>query len=308
MLLVDLIPQIPKDTVNVVDSAKVALANLADRIQSDPSGFFHELGQGALQFLLKVVIAVIIYIVGAWLIKKLKNFLKALFIKRNTDKTIATFVTSLVSISLTVLLIIITISELGVNTTSLAAILAAGGVAIGMALSGTVQNFAGGIMLLAFKPFKAGDYIKALGFEGTVTEVNIVNTKIRTVDNNTIILPNGALSGGNIDNFSHMPYHRCVWKVDVDYSSNPDIVRAALLGVIKGDERILDTKTEGVPADPVVFLTNLKDSTVEFSLRAWVKTEDYWPVLLKYNEEIFKALPQLGIEFAFPQVDVHLKK
>lgn len=308
MLITDLIPQTPIDTVNVADSAKVAVLELSEKISSDPQGFFAGLLQDFIHFGIKVVIALVIYIVGAWLIRRIKKGLQKLFVKRNTDKTIATFVSSLVSITLTALLIIITISELGVNTTSLAAILAAGGVAVGMALSGTVQNFAGGLMLLVFKPFKAGDYIKALGYEGIVTEVNIVNTKICTVENNTIILPNGALSGGNIDNFSHLPYHRCTWCIDVDYSSNPDIVRSALLGIIKGDEKILDTTTEGVPSNPVVFLTKLKESTVEFQLRAWVKTEDYWPVLLKYNEEIFKTLPQMGIAFAFPQMDVHIKK
>ena len=305
-MLVNLLDIVIKDTVNVVDSAKAAIGSLKEQFKEDPSGVLSDLGNQAISFGIKVLIALLIYIIGAWIIRRIKKILHKVFTKKGTDKTIATFVTSLVSITLTVLLIIITVSQLGINTTSLAALLAAGGMAIGMALSGTVQNFAGGIMLLIFKPFKAGDYIKALGHEGFVTEVNIVSTKIRAFDNSIIVLPNGALSSGNIDNFSHNPTHRCSWTVNVSYGSDPDKVREILLGMFKGDERILDSTTPGIP-DPTVNLTALKDSTVEFTLRAWVKTDDYWPVLLQYNEELYKKLPAGGVSFAFPQMDVFIK-
>lgn len=293
--------------INVADSLKTTIHNLKEQVASDPDGFLASLGSQALEFGLKVLAAIVIYAVGAWAIRRIKKILKKIFEKKGTESTIAGFVTSLTSISLTVLLIVITVGTLGVNTTSLAAILAAGGMAIGMALSGTVQNFAGGIMILAFKPFKAGDYIKALGYEGTVTSVTIVSTIIKTNDNSTIILPNGSLSNSNIDNFSQKGIHRCIWKISVAYGSDPDKVRSLLLGMIKGDARILDAGTDGA-ADPVVFLTGMMDSTIEFQLRAWVNTPDYWPVMHKYNEEIYKLLPANGIEFAFPQLDVHLKK
>ncbi len=305
-MLVNLLDIVIKDTVNVVDSAKAAIVSLKEQFKEDPSGVLSDLGNQAISFGIKVLIALLIYIIGAWIIRRIKKILHKVFTKKGTDKTIATFVTSLVSITLTVLLIIITVSQLGINTTSLAALLAAGGMAIGMALSGTVQNFAGGIMLLIFKPFKAGDYIKALGHEGFVTEVNIVSTKIRAFDNSIIVLPNGALSSGNIDNFSHNPTHRCSWTVNVSYGSDPDKVREILLGMFKGDDRILDSTTPGIP-DPTVNLTALKDSTIEFTLRAWVKTDDYWPVLLQYNEELYKKLPAGGVSFAFPQMDVFIK-
>ena len=295
-----------KDTLNVADSAKAALISLKEQLAEDPSGVLADLGRQAISFGIKVVIAILIYLVGAWIIRRIKKLMNKLFEKKNTDKTIASFVSSFVSITLTILLIIITISQLGVNTTSLAALLAAGGMAIGMAMSGTVQNFAGGIMILVFKPFKAGDYIKALGYEGTVTDVNIVSTKIRTFDNSTIILPNGALSGGNIDNFSQKPVHRCSWTVNVAYGNDPQKVRTLLLGMIKDDDRILDSSTEGA-ADPSVVLKSLNDSTISFALWAWVKTENFWPVTFKYNEEIYKLLPENGISFAFPQMDVHIK-
>lgn len=305
-MLINLLDIVIKDTLNVVDSAKAAILSLKEQFAEDPSGVLSNLGSQAINFGIKVVIALLIYIIGAWIIRRIKKLLHKVFTKKGTDKTIATFVTSLVSITLTVLLIIITISQLGVNTTSLAALLAAGGMAIGMALSGTVQNFAGGIMLLIFKPFKAGDYIKALGHEGFVTEVNIVSTKIRAFDNSIIVLPNGALSNGNIDNFSHNPVHRCSWAVNVAYGSDPEKVRQILLGLLKGDERILTSETPGA-ADPTVNLTALNASTVEFTMRAWVKTENYWPVLLQYNEEMYKKLPAEGVSFAFPQMDVFIK-
>ena len=175
-----------------------------------------------------------------------------------------------------------------------------------MALSGTVQNFAGGLMILLFKPFKVGDYIKAQGYEGTVTEVSIVSTKIRTVANSIIVIPNGALFNGNIDNFSEKPFHRVHFDVSVAYGSDADKVRELLLGLAAADERILDGKDEGTAA-PSVVLNSLANSSVDFRLVVWVKTPDYWPVTFDITERIYKALPENGIEFPFPQMDVHVK-
>ena len=167
--------QLPQlDSLNFnPDSAKVALTNIAQEIVSDPNKFIQDLIHDAISFGLKVLAAIVVYAVGVWLIRRVKVLLRRIFERKHTEKTLSTFITSLVSITLTMLLVIITIGTLGVNTTSIAALLAAGGMAIGMALSGTVQNFAGGIMILLFKPFKAGDYITALGYSGIVSEVNI---------------------------------------------------------------------------------------------------------------------------------------
>ena len=297
----------PAENIDLADSAKVALSHLAETLANDPNQFANSLLHKGLDFGVKVLAAIVIYTVGAWLIKKVGRILRKIFERRGTDKMIVTFVTSLVSIALTVLLVIITVGTLGVDTTSLAALLAAGGMAIGMALSGTVQNFAGGIMLLVFKPFKAGDYIKALGYEGFVTEVNMVSTKIRTYANSIIILPNGALSGGTIDNFSHKPYHRESWLVDVAYGSDAAKVKQVLLDIMKSEPRILDS-TKAEVADPVVHVNALKDSSVEFIAYGWVAVEDYWPVLYKINHEIYTRLPENGIQFPFPQLDVHLDR
>lgn len=297
----------PVDSLpNVPDSAKVMLQNIAQTIASDPDKFLQDLLRDAISFGLKVVAAFLVYIIGAWLIKRVKGVLRRIFEKRNTEKTIASFINSLVTISLTVLLVIITVGTLGVNTTSLAAVLAAGGMAIGMALSGTVQNFAGGIMILMFKPFKAGDYIEALGYSGKVAEVNIVSTKLRTFDNRTIILPNGSLSNGNINNYFEHSVNRLEWLVSVEYATDNEKAKEVMMGILKSDPRILDSSTDGA-ADPFVALNALKDSSVEYTMKAWVKVEDYWDVKYSINETIFTELPKNGIYFPFPQLDVHVK-
>ena len=182
------------------DSIREGARQMIEFAQTDPQGFWHTVGETMLHFGLKVLAALLLYVIGLWVIGLIKKGLKRMYTRRKTEPTIASFVTSFVPITLTVLLIVISISTLGVDTTSLAALLAAGGLAIGMALSGTVQNFAGGIMLLAFKPFKAGDFIEAQGTLGKVVEVNITATKILTPDNRVVILPNGALSNGTINN------------------------------------------------------------------------------------------------------------
>ena len=260
----------------------------------------------AISFGLKVLAAVVIYAVGVWLIRRVKALLRRIFERKHTEKTLSTFITSLVSITLTVLLIIITIGTLGINTTSIAALLAAGGMAIGMALSGTVQNFAGGIMILLFKPFKAGDYITALGYSGIVSEVNIVSTRLRTFDNRTIILPNGALSNGNIDNYFEHSVNRLEWKVDLDYSTDNEAAKAAMYEILKNDKRILTSSTPGA-SNPFVALNSMKDSCVEYVMKAWVKVEDYWDVMYDINEAIFTELPKKGLQFPFPQMDVHIR-
>lgn len=300
-------PLHPIDSVGFhPDSAKVALSNIAQEIATNPNQFFEDLIHHAISFGLKVLAAILIYAIGAWLIRRIKNILNRIFERKHTEKTLSSFVTSMVTITLTVLLFIITIGTLGINTTSLAALLAAGGMAIGMALSGTVQNFAGGIMILMFKPFKAGDYIEALGFSGIVNEVNIVSTKLRTFDNKTIILPNGALSNGNIKNYFERKVNRLEWTVNLDYSTDNAKAKEAMMNLLKSDKRILDSATPGA-SNPFVALNAMKDSSVEYVMKGWVNTEDYWNVMYDMNEAIFTELPKQGLSFPFPQMDIHMK-
>ena len=269
------------------DSAKVALTNIAQEIATNPNQFLQDLIHDAIAFGIKVLAAIVIYAIGAWLIKKVKNILHRIFERKHTEKTLSSFVTSMVTITLTVLLFIITIGTLGINTTSIAALLAAGGMAIGMALSGTVQNFAGGLMILMFKPFKAGDYI-------------------RTFDNKTIILPNGALSNGNIKNYFERKVNRLEWTVNLDYSTDNAKAKEVMMNLLKSDKRILDSATPGA-SNPFVALNSMKDSSVEYVMKGWVNTEDYWDVMYDMNEAIFTELPKQGLSFPFPQMDIHMK-
>ena len=304
------------------DSLREVTHAILQRAHEDPVTFWHELSSQALHFGIKVLAAIVIYIVGAWLISREKKLLERVFERRKTEPTLASFVTSFVSISLTVLLIIITVSTLGVDTTSLAALLAAGGMAIGMALSGTVQNFAGGIMLLVFKPFKAGEFIEAQGYSGVVKEVNIVSTKILTTDNHVVILPNGTLSNGNINNYSAQQVRRVDWEVSVGYSTDAEACIDCIKKMLLEDKRVLtsaderpelkttssvDTQGEPIP-DPFVAVKSLNSNDITFVIRAWVRSENYWDVFFDMQQRYYTELPKHGFDFAYPHCDVTILK
>lgn len=288
------------DSLNEVQAE---IASVVEHIANTPANeLLSELLDKAIMFGLKVFAAFIIYFVGAWIIRKLKGMLTRFFVKKDTDAAIASFVQSLVSISLTIALILVTVGTLGVDTSSLAALLTGGGLAIGMALNGTVQNFAGGIMLLVFRPFKAGDYIAAQGFEGTVSEINIVSTKLTTTDNRCIIIPNGVLSNETINNFSQNSLRRVDWTVNVEYGASVEDTKELMMSLMYDDKRIL--QDEKAPALPFVALKSLDDNGISFVMRAWVKSEDYWSVCYDMNERIYKELPLKGIQFPYPKLDV----
>lgn len=298
----------PQDTAAVSELESAARETLQHITTTPIEQLIPEFIDSIIKFGIKVLIALLIYVVGAWLIRKIRGLLRKIFEKRQTDKAIASFVESFTSISLTIILVIITVGTLGVNTTSLAALLAAGGMAIGMALSGTVQNFAGGIMILVFKPFKAGDFIETEnGYSGTVSEVNIFSTKLTTTDNRLIIIPNGSLSNGTVNNYSGNRMRRIEWLVGVEYGTDSEQVKNALKEIVSGESRTLYTAT-GAPADPLIEVNALLDSAVQYVVRIWVKSEDYWPVYYKLNEQIYTILPQKGIDFPFPQLDVRMVK
>ena len=299
---------------------------MIETAKNDPHTFWQEVGESMLQFGIKVLAALLLFVIGMLLIRWVKNILARVFARRKTEPTIASFVSSFVSISMTILLVVITISTLGVNTTSLAALLAAGGMAIGMALSGTVQNFAGGIMLLAFKPFKAGDFIEAQGTSGKVIEVNITATKILTVDNRVVILPNGALSNGVINNFNGRPLRRVEWNVSVSYGVDAAKCKAAILTIVNSEPRVLQADTDmkklykelnisayqlstvnyrmdAIPA-PFVALKSLNENDITFVVRVWVRANDYWDVFFALQERFYTELPPQGFTFAYPHMDV----
>ena len=296
----------PKVINEMNDSIKNVADNILAKAKADPATFLQELGHSVVEFSFKLLAALLIYALGAWIIGRVKKSLTRHFVKRGTEKTIASFTVSLVSISLTVLLIVISISTLGINTTSFAALLAAGGMAIGMALSGTISNFAGGIMILAFKPFKVGDFINAQGYSGTVQSVSIVNTKILTTDNRLIILPNGALSNGNIDNYTAMPLRRLDLEVNVEYGTDADQCIELLNKIVSEEPRIIDSTVPGAK-DPFIALMSMNDSNISFVVRAWLNADDYWAVKFDLNKKIYTILPQKGIQFAYPQLNVNIK-
>ncbi len=293
------------DTLGKSDMEKEFISSIQAISSTPPEQIVSSLVEKGIQFGLKLLAAIAIYLIGAWIIRMVKKLLRSFFAKKNTEAAIVSFTMSLATALLWVLVVIIAVGALGVETTSLAALLAAGGMAIGMALSGIVQNFAGGLMILIFKPFKAGDYIEAMGYAGTVSEVNITSTKIVTVDNKVIILPNGPLQSGTVDNYSKMDYRRVDFSVGVEYGSDADDVRSALLEIAASDKRVL-TAGQGAPADPFVGVLNLNPSSVEFTFRIWTRTADYWGVFFDTNEKIYKMLPERGISFPFPQVSVHM--
>lgn len=246
-----------------------------------------------------IIIAIIIYFVGKGLILLINRMLVGMMVRKNIDPAIQSFTKSLVNILLMVLLVISVVSALGVNTTSFAALLASAGVAVGMALSGNLQNLAGGIVILLFRPFRVGDYIEAQGTGGTVTEIQIFHTILTTADNKKIYLPNGALSSGNITNYSKEPLRRVDFTVGVEYGEDIDKVRKALSDILSMDERVLQE-----PA-PVIVLGSLADSSVNMSIRVWVKSENYWSVYFETNEKIYNEFNRLGINFPYPQLTIH---
>ena len=304
--LIQTSPISEEEIISRADSAKVAWQQFTEMLAADPGTALQNLGRQAIQFGLKVLAALAIYLIGAWLIRRIKKALQRMFARKQTDRAMASFISSFVSIALTIFLIVLVIGTLGINTTSIAALLAAGGMAIGMALSGTLQNFAGGLMIMAFKPFKAGDYIEALGYSGFVTEVTIVGTHLTTIDNRKVILPNGALSNGNVVNYSSFPLRRIDLPVSVEYGTDAAACKEALLRIIREDGRILDASAPGA-ADPFVAVQKLDSSSVNFIVRVWVKGSDYWGAWFDLNERIYTELPQAGIRFPFPQLDVHLR-
>ena len=308
------------------DSVRQGARHMIEYARTDPDGFWQIFQDKITHFCLSLLAALLILVIGFFIVKWVKIGLKHMFERRKTEKTIASFVTSFTTISLMILLIVISISTLGVDTTSLAALLAAGGLAVGMALSGTVQNFAGGLMLLAFKPFKSGDFIEAQGILGKVVEVNITATKILTPDNKVVILPNGALSNGTIVNFNGRPLRRIEWLVSVSYGVDAEKCKQAILDIVNSDERVLQENTDmkklykelkvtdyqlstvnyrmdAIPA-PFVALKTLNENDITFVVRVWVRSMDYWDVFFALQERFYTELPPQGFTFAYPHMDV----
>ena len=250
----------------------------------------------------KIFLAIVVFLVGRWIVRRLNKLLAKILEKRHVEASLSTFVKSLVNITLTLLLIIVVIGVLGIETSSFIALFASAGVAIGMALSGTLQNFAGGVMILLFKPFKVGDTIEAQGQSGTVREIQIFNTILATPDNKIIIIPNGGLSTGLMKNYSREATRRVDWEFGIAYGDDYTKAKAVIARLLDADGRVLK--------DPAYFiaLTSLGESSVNIVVRAWVNAGDYWGVYFDMNEKVYKTFAEENLNIPFPQLDVHLHK
>lgn len=248
----------------------------------------------------KLVAAIIIFTVGRWIVRKLKKMICTILVKREVEASLATFTRSLTSIVLNFLLVLIVVGTLGVEISSIIALFASIGVGVGMALSGTLQNFAGGIMILLFKPFKVGDYIEAQGQSGTVKEIQIFNTILTTLDNKVIIVPNGGLSTGITKNYSKEDIRRVDWEFGIAYGDSYDKAKAVIERLLDNDKRVLKEPAR------FIALTSLGESSVNIVVRGWVNTADYWDVFFDMNEKVYKTFTAENINIPFPQMDVHL--
>lgn len=290
-------------TADSTAAAPVKIEQVVEEISKvDFNELWSQLMSSALDLGLKILVALIIYWVGKSLIDLLYKVVKKGLHKRNVDPSVNSFLLSLVRVVMMFVLIITIIGVLGINTSSFVALFASAGVAVGMALSGTLQNFAGGVMILLFKPFKVGDWIDAAGVSGGVKEIQIFNTLLSTGDNKIIIVPNAKLSNDMVVNYSKAGIRRVDWTFTISYGDDYDKAKAVLTQFMSEDKRIHQT-----PA-PFIALNNLADSAVEIVVRAWVDGGDYWDVYFEMNERVYKEFGKHGLSFPFPQMDVHIAK
>ncbi len=341
------------DSIPVADIPQLDLKQLTSLSWSEVAD---NVVDGLINFALHLAVAIIVFLVGRFIIRRITVGLKAVMLRRTVDRSLATFILSLVKIILMFTLIVIVIGILGVNTSSFIALFASAGIAIGMALSGTLQNFAGGVLILLLKPYKVGDYIETQGYEGYVTEIQIFHTLISTYDNKSIIVPNGPISSGTINNYSREKYRRIEWKISLPYGVDLDYARKEILKILAADSRLIsvgdlddntsseaevtpaaDTekkqcffkrffrrhraKYEELASEPLaisviprvshhaaVALNALDNSSLDVRVRAWTEGKNYWPVYYDILERIYTELPKVGINFPFPQLDVHFDK
>ena len=268
------------------------------------AGRFNELADqfltGSIDFLGKLLIALIIFYVGKWIIKRIAGFSGKVFDKRIEDRALRSFLKNLLNIALFTMLIILIINIVGTKTVSIAALIGSVGLAVGLAVKDNLANFAGGVMLLFNKPFRGGDYIEAQDVAGTVQSVGILYTTLTTADNKTIHIPNGPLSTGNIINFSTQSTRRVELTVNVDYGSDVELVKRLLLDIAEKHPQVLHD-----PA-PLSRMVKMNDSSIGFVLRVWTLAADFWPVTYDLNEQVYESLIEHGLNIPFPQMTVHL--
>lgn len=290
------------DTLAVNEAVNVpeAISSIASLTVSD---IYDAVTSFALTFVIKLVQIALIWFVGRWLGRRLINIVKAVMDRRAGNETVRGFLLSLIDVVIMLVLLIIIIGVIGIDTSSFIALFASAGVAVGMALSGTLQNFAGGVIILLFRPFKVGDFIEAQGVSGTVKEIQIFNTLVHTGDNKVILLPNGPVSTGIINNYSREPKRRLDFTFSIAYGDDYEKAREVLLRLIKEDSRVLDN-----PAAPFVALSALGASSIDITVRVWCKQEDYWGIKFDLNKKVYEIFPKEGLNFPYQTLTLHVEK
>ena len=283
------------DTVNEVNKTLDATNEAVSKYTDMAITYASEYG-------LKIVAAILIFVIGKWAVKKITALTKTVMEKAKVDKTLVEFVESLVYFVLLMVVILASLNTLGINTTSFIAIFGAAGLAIGLALQGSLANVGAAVLIIIFRPFKVGDFVEAGGATGTVEDVNLFSTIIAPLDNRTIIVPNAAIVGGNIINYSMKPQRRVDHVFGIGYDDDLRLAKETLMEIMSTDKRVLQD-----PA-PFVAVSELGDNSVNFTTRAWVETADYWDVYFEMIEKVKLTFDEKGISFPYPQMDVHLDK
>lgn len=295
---VDTVSKAAVNAAEALASGELNVSQVDDTLQT----LIKEGTEMAFHFAIKIAVAILVFTIGKWIVGKINKAVVKIMEKKEVDPSLASFLKSLTNVVLMFILIIVIIGILGIETSSFVALFASAGVAIGMALSGTLQNFAGGVMILLFKPFRVGDLIEAQGVTGVVKEIQIFNTLLTTVDNKIIIVPNGGLSTGTTINYSKQPLRRVDFTFGIAYGESYENAKQVIMDIINADEKILKD-----PA-PFIGLVNLGDSSVDLTVRVWCEGANYWDVFFKMNETVYKTFTEKGINIPFPQMDVHIAK
>ena len=282
---------------------KARFAQTIEQISSlEMSDIWKQISEWCIWTGIKLVIAIATYYIARWILHRILHIVDAIMTRREVERSLHSFCMTAVKTLGYIFILVLIISTLGFDTTIFVGMLASMGLAIGMALSGTLQNFAGGVMILVLRPYKIGDFIEANGVSGTVADIRLFTTMVYTSDKKTIYIPNNMISTSIINNYSTSTTRRCSWKVSVAYGDNYDVIREAMLKIITRDERTLKDPM------PIVRIDTLADSAVVIEARAWVKNDDFWGLYDSVTEAFYKELPEVGANFPFPQLDVHLKK
>ena len=315
--LVDMTGNIANNVTNAVDSLSNMrptdiVALLQKGVDNNLEVMIDSFTKSLIHFSVNIVISIIVFIVGRWVINRLSVAIEIAIAKRsNVDRSVRMFVKSIINIVLNALLILTIIQIIGIDTTSLVAMVASAGLAIGMALSGTLQNFAGGVMILFLKPYKVGDYITTQNESGTVKDIKLFTSVLETPDRHTIFVPNSSIISSTIKNATFAGVRRVDWSVGISYGDSVETARAVIMEILEADERVLGIKNiddnQQHIAPPMVGVKGLGNSSVDLTVRAWVEANNYWDVYFAIYEKIYTMLPQRGVSFPFPQVDLHIK-